>query len=104
MLGGLVFGLFLEFDFSFFFFGFLNRKKISTMAKGVKKSTKPVPSSNWKKLLPVSAYMCVSVFVLMYYCQSIAPKADSKKRKLDDKEEFKVSPNYKCFNKKQKLE
>jgi hypothetical protein len=38
------------------------------MAKGVKKSTKPVPSSNWKKLLPVSAYMCVSVFVLMYYC------------------------------------
>lgn len=28
------------------------------MAKGGKKSTKPVPSSNWKKLLPVSLNIC----------------------------------------------
>ncbi|KAI9472213.1 MAG: hypothetical protein EXX96DRAFT_455889, partial [Benjaminiella poitrasii] len=54
------------------------------MAKGGKSKTKPVPSSNWKKLLP-----------------TIAPKKDAKKRKTDD---FEISPNYKGFNKKQKLE
>ncbi|KAI8338804.1 RNA exonuclease 4 [Choanephora cucurbitarum] len=48
------------------------------------KSKKPVPSSNWKKLLP-----------------TIAPSDNKKKRKTD---EFEISPNYRCFNKKQRIE
>ncbi|KAI8645434.1 ribonuclease H-like domain-containing protein [Parasitella parasitica] len=55
------------------------------MAKGGKKSTKPVASSNWKKLLP-----------------SIAPSAESSKKRKTD--EFEISPNFKCFNKRQRIE
>ncbi|CEP14396.1 hypothetical protein [Parasitella parasitica] len=55
------------------------------MAKSGKKSTKPVPSSNWKKLLP-----------------SITPPSESKKKRKAD--EFEISPNFKCFNKRQRIE
>ncbi|KAI8979363.1 ribonuclease H-like domain-containing protein [Mycotypha africana] len=42
-------------------------------------------SSNWKKLLP-----------------QVAPKSSSTKKRKN--EEFEISPNYKCFNKKQKIQ
>ncbi|KAI7873460.1 exonuclease [Mucor mucedo] len=54
------------------------------MAKG-KKSTKPVASSNWKKLLP-----------------TIAPADSKKKRKAAD--DFEISPNFKCWDKRQRIE
>ncbi|GAN03185.1 exonuclease [Mucor ambiguus] len=57
------------------------------MAKGGKKSTKPVPSSNWKKLLP-----------------TIAPTATAESKKKRKTDEFEISPNFKCFNKRQRVE
>ncbi|KAF1797894.1 ribonuclease H-like domain-containing protein [Mucor lusitanicus] len=57
------------------------------MAKGGKKSTKPVPSSNWKKLLP-----------------TIAPAATAEAKKKRKTDEFEISPNFKCFNKRQRVE
>ncbi|RCI00226.1 3'-5' exonuclease [Rhizopus stolonifer] len=55
------------------------------MAKGTKTSKRPQPSSNWKKILP-----------------TVAPKSTEKKKRKTD--EFEISPNYKCFNKKQRIE